>query len=63
MYQDLFMISALDQAKQSAARDEVLIGCVITLEMIISVGRNRCIEKSPIRHAEIEAIESASKNR
>ena len=57
------MISALNQAKQSAAQDEVPIGCVITLEdEVISVGRNRCIEKkSPIRHAEIEAIESACK--
>ena len=63
MYQDLFMIKALDQAKQSAAQDEVPIGCVITLDdQLISVGRNRCIEKkSPIRHAEIEAIESACK--
>ncbi len=63
MYQDLFMIRALDQAKQSAAQDEVPIGCVITSDdEVISVGRNRCIEKqSPIRHAEIEAIESACK--
>ena len=37
------------------------VGCIIALnDGIISVGSNKCISKnSPIRHAEIEAIESA----
>ena len=55
------MISAIEQAKNAGFSDEVPIGSIIVLDdEIISVGSNRCISKnSPIRHAEIEAIESA----
>ena len=61
MYKDDFMVIALEEAKRAAIYDEVPVGCIITLNNeIISLGRNKCIEKnSPIRHAEIEAIESA----
>ena len=55
------MIAAFEQARNAALSDEVPVGCIIALdEKIISFGRNKCISKSsPIRHAEIEAIESA----
>jgi len=58
------MIAALRQAQNAALSDEVPIGSVIALgEKIISVGSNKCILKnSPVRHAEIEAIESACNN-
>ena len=55
------MIAALEQAQKAALFNEVPIGCIIALnDEIISVGRNKCISKnSPVRHAEIEAIETA----
>ena len=55
------MIAALEQARNAALIDEVPVGCIIALnDRIISVGSNKCISKSsPIRHAEIEAIEAA----
>ena len=55
------MIAAFEQAQNSALIDEVPVGCIIALnDKIISVGSNKCISKnSPVRHAEIEAIESA----
>ena len=55
------MIAAFEQARNAALSDEVPVGCIIALdEKIISFGSNKCISKSsPIRHAEIEAIESA----
>ena len=55
------MIAAFEQAKNAVLFDEVPVGCIIALnDRIISVGRNKCISKnSPVRHAEIEAIESA----
>ena len=55
------MIAAFEQAQNSALIDEVPVGCIIALnDKIISVGSNKCISKSsPIRHAEIEAIEAA----
>ena len=61
MYNESFMRAALDQARIASSFDEVPIGSVITYnEKIISVGSNRCISgNSPVRHAEIEAIESA----
>ena len=61
MYKENFMEIAFKQAKKAAIQGEVPVGCVITLgNEIISVGRNRCISSnSPIRHAEIEAIELA----
>ena len=57
------MIAAFEQARNAALFDEVPVGCIVALnEEIISVGSNKCISKnSPIRHAEIEAIESACK--
>jgi len=55
------MIDALEQARNAALIDEVPVGCIIALnDEVISVGSNKCISKSsPIRHAEIEAIEAA----
>ena len=55
------MVAALEQAKTALRSEEVPIGCVITSNNdIISFGSNKCISKnSPIRHAEIETIESA----
>ena len=55
------MIAAFEQARNAALIDEVPVGCIIALnDKIISVGSNKCISKSsPIRHAEIEAIEAA----
>ena len=55
------MIAALEQARNAALIDEVPVGCIIALnDRIISVGSNKCISKnSPVRHAEIEAIEAA----
>ena len=55
------MNAALEQARNAALFDEVPVGCVIALnDKVISVGSNKCISKSsPIRHAEIDAIESA----
>ena len=52
---------AIKQARLAQEYDEVPVGCVIALENeIISSGRNNCIlGKSPVRHAEIEAIEIA----
>ena len=61
MYKSKFMLAAIEQAHNAALCDEVPVGCIITLDdKILSVGSNKCISKnSPIRHAEIEAIESA----
>ena len=55
------MIAAFEQARNAALLNEVPVGCIIALnDRIISVGSNKCISKSsPIRHAEIEAIEAA----
>ena len=55
------MIAAFEQARNAASIDEVPVGCIIALnDEVISVGSNKCISKSsPIRHAEIEAIEAA----
>ena len=55
------MIAAFKQAQNATLFGEVPVGCIIALNNeIISVGNNKCISKSsPIRHAEIEAIESA----
>ena len=61
MYKKSLMIAAFEQAENAVLFDEVPVGCVIALnDRIISVGSNKCISKSsPIRHAEIEAIEAA----
>ena len=57
------MHAALQQAKLAAESDEVPVGCVITLDdQLVSFGHNKCITKNSVtRHAEIEAIEAASK--
>jgi len=61
MYKNSLMIAAFKQAQSAVLFDEVPVGCIIALnDKIISVGSNKCISKnSPVRHAEIEAIESA----
>ena len=58
------MVAAYEQAKNAAINDEVPVGCIIAIkDEILSVGSNKCISKnSPVRHAEIEAIESACTN-
>ena len=58
------MTAAIEQAKQALLCDEIPIGSVIAIDdQIISFGSNKCISKnSPVRHAEIEAIESACNN-
>ena len=55
------MKAAFNEAQNAASNNEVPVGSVIILDdEIIAVGSNTCISKnSPIRHAEIEAIESA----
>ena len=55
------MIAAFEQAQNAVLFNEVPVGCIIALnDEIISAGSNQCISKnSPVRHAEIEAIESA----
>ena len=55
------MIAAIEEARNCFLKNEVPVGSVITLDnKIISKGSNKCITKnSPVRHAEIEAIESA----
>ena len=61
MYKENFMIAALKEAENAALQNEVPVGSIITLDdEVVAVGSNKCISKnSPIRHAEIEAIESA----
>ncbi len=58
------MIAAFEQARNAALNGEVPVGCIIAKkDEILSVGSNKCISKnSPVRHAEIEAIESACAN-
>ena len=58
-----FMNYAIIEAKKAYALNEVPIGCIIVKDgKIISKGHNRVeIEKNPIKHAEIIAIEEASK--
>ena len=55
------MKAAIKEAQNAAAYNEVPVGCIIASNNeIVSIGSNKCISKnSPIRHAEIEAIESA----
>ena len=61
MYKENFMKAAIKAAHKATKLNEVPVGCIITLDnKIIAVGFNQCISKnSPVRHAEIEAIESA----
>ena len=52
---------ALELARQSAAEDEVPVGCVITLgDRVVGRGRNRRERgKNALLHAELEAIDEA----
>ena len=58
-----FMKEAIKEAKKALLIDEVPIGCVIVKDdKIIARGHNvREKKNSPIGHAEIEAINKASK--
>jgi tRNA(adenine34) deaminase len=60
----LFMDAALALAKEAGAEGEVPVGCVIVRNgQIIGRGRNRReTDKTPLGHAEIEAISDACKN-
>lgn len=62
--QEFFMNEALIEARKAYRKNEVPIGAVITRSgKIISRGHNlREIDKSPLAHAEIMAIENASKS-
>ena len=65
MYQQRFMVEALELARQAAAEGEVPVGCVITLgegedARVVGRGKNeRERRKSAIAHAEIAAIDEA----
>lgn len=58
-----YMKKALECAKEAFENDEIPVGCVIVKENeIIATGRNFVVEKGYVtRHAEIVAIEEASK--
>ena len=58
-----YMKEAIKEAKKASSIDEVPIGCVIVLNnKIIARGHNvRETKKNPIGHAEIIAIQKASK--
>ena len=60
---ELFMKEALIRAKIAFEKDEVPIGAVVVKNNeIIGYGQNRTIEKNSVfAHAEIEAINMASK--
>ena len=64
MEDSLFMEAALALAKEAGAEGEVPVGCVIVRNgQIVGRGRNRReTEKTPLGHAEIEAISDACKN-
>ena len=61
-----YMMRALDLAKQAAAMGEVPVGAVVVQKStgrIIGEGYNRReIDRSPLAHAEIMAIDAASRN-
>ena len=59
-----FMRLALDEAKKSYSSNEVPIGAVIVLnEKVIGRGHNEVIKQNDVSsHAEINAINNASKN-
>jgi len=61
---EYFMNEALKEAKIAYSLNEIPVGCVIVKDdIIIGRGRNRKEEtKEVFRHAEINAIEDASKN-
>lgn len=61
---DCWMRAALELAAEAAEADEVPVGAIVVKDgQIIGKGRNRKEEDcSATRHAEIEAIEDASRN-
>lgn len=60
---EIFMLKALELAKEAASEDEVPVGAVIVRDgEIIGYGRNRREKgKNALAHAEIEAIDMACK--
>lgn len=58
---EIFMMAALDLAREAAAEGEVPVGAVIVRDgVIIGTGRNRReMAKSSLAHAELEAIHAA----
>jgi tRNA(adenine34) deaminase len=60
---EIFMLKALELAKEAASEDEVPVGAVIVRDgEIIGYGRNRRDKgKHALAHAEIEAIDMACK--
>ena len=59
---EIYMLEALNEAKQAALEDEVPIGCVIVRDnKIISMAHNqRDKSHNPLGHAEMLAIQKAS---
>lgn len=60
---EIFMLKALELAKEAASEDEVPVGAVIVRDgEIVGYGRNRREKgKNALAHAEIEAIDMACK--
>ena len=60
---NLYMQRAIELAREAAAEGEVPIGCVLVLEgIILAEGRNnRESSQMATGHAEVQAIESASR--
>lgn len=63
MDREFYMSAALELAREAAAEGEVPVGAVIVDKNgdIIGEGRNRCRSSAATRHAEIEAMEEASR--
>ena len=63
MFEEKYMLAALKEAEKSANEYEVPVGCVIVRDgKIIARGRNSVErKKNPLCHAEIIAINKASK--
>ena len=63
MYDEKFMLLAIDMAKQAYKKGDVPVGCVIVKNgKVLAKAYNRKERtKMTTRHAEIEAIEKASK--
>ncbi len=60
---EAYMAQALELAREAAAAGETPVGCVIVRgDTVVGRGRNRREEKkSPLSHAELEAIREASR--
>lgn len=63
MDREFYMTAALALAREAAEAGEVPVGAVVADKNgdIIGRGRNRCREHAATRHAEIEAMEEASR--